>query len=226
MIEKLLLVVLYGLFAQGFRGVRRGSLALAVALALLYALGPVGSLHVLAALIVVYAATGGLVLLGYATLISSIPAAWMAVTQLVLDAASGWQLEPLRYPSIALRSLSASLLALYLLHSVNPLEVGYAVYRATGSCTLAYAIPFIQKVVGQFLRESSEAVASHRLKGVGVWRTLALMLVRSSELITSIEEGVSLRLSRCSPRLAYSGRVLAAQALGLAVAATLAFLAS
>ncbi len=218
LLARLALAVLHALFLGGYAGVRRGSLAPAAAMAALYAAGAPPE-AVLAGLLATYAAAGSLTLLAYASALASVPAAWMSLTQLAYDAAVSGALEPGRYAAIALRSLAASLLALYILHSLNPLELGYAVRRLTGSCAAAYAAPFALRVVGHVLREASEAVAAHTLRGVRPWVTLALLLLRAEEVSRSLEEAIALRLRVCRPRPSYDPRALAAQALGLAVAA-------
>ncbi len=223
MLERVVYFLLGSLLVQGYRGVRRGSIAFPLLLAAVYGLGLIHPLYLAASILAVYAATRMLLAATYTSALAAIPAAWMALTQLILDALQG-ALHPASYISIALRSYAASMLALYTLHAMNPLELGFLIHRVTGSCTAAYIPAFLHKVLGQVLREGFEAVVSHRLKDVPAWRTLALMLVRSSELTVSIEEAVLLRLRSCNPTLSYSSRVLVVQTAGLTLALLAAIL--
>jgi hypothetical protein len=218
LLARIILLLLNALFVEGYHGLRRGSLALPLALAVLYGSGLVASFSVLAGLIAAYAVSGSLRLVAYASLVASIPSTWMALTQLTLDLMVGRELQPSLYGSIFLRSMAYSLLALSILHSVNPLEVGYVVYKLTGSCAAAYAVPFTLKTIGQLLRDAGEAVLAHRLRGVRPWTTLALLLIRADEASRAIEESIALRLHVCRPKVYYDVKAVLAQAVGVCIA--------
>ncbi len=218
MLEKLVLVVLRSLFLYGYEWYRRGSLAVAVMLPLLLFYGS-GSLLVavstVASILVFYAATRMYRLGFYALVVAGIPAAWMAATQGVLEVLAGH--DPLtRSLGVGLRSLAYSLTGLYMLHSYNPMEAAWLLYRL-GGCRAALPALLLPRITGQGLREAVEALHAHRLKGARPWDTLGVLLYRSWESIDYYSEGALQRVWGCRPRPLYDKRALALQASLLAL---------
>ncbi len=224
MLERIVLFVLRGLLLYGYTWFRRGSALLVILhmVAIAFLLGkPIALIVVLVAQLAIYGFAGMMRLAAYSLALASIPAVWMGTTQLVLDLIEVGGLAPSHYAEIALRSLAISLVALYLIHSVNPSEASAAAYKITGRCTAAYTPLLIHRMMGLGLLEASEALLVHGLKGASRWRTLGMLLFRSEEVSRMMEDGVTLRIDGCRPIAVYSARALAAQASLLVVDAIL-----
>ncbi|MCE4604265.1 MAG: hypothetical protein F7B20_04785 [Aeropyrum sp.] len=228
MLERILLVVVRALFLHDLRMLRMGSLALTLphtALVYLTLSQPSISLVMILVQHSTYIISGMTGLVLYSSVLASIPASWMAFTQALLDAASGGPGSPARYVEIWARSYAASSAILYLVHTLNPSEISYTLWRLTQSCSTALSPLLIYRAISGLLSEAFETITTHRLKGVPPWRTLAILIFRSAEVSEMMEEGSYSHISRCRPRPLYSARGLALQALILAIDAVL-FIAS
>jgi hypothetical protein len=214
LLERLIRFILESLFLYDYLWFRRGSSALTLAHAALAYLS-LGSwpapLAVLSSQTLFYAASGTLRLLAYGAALAALPASWMAGTQAVLDYVAEGALEPGRYVEIFIRSLTASLSLLYVIHAFNPAEAAYAAYRL-GGCLWAYAPLVLVRAASQGLKEAWEAVLAHRLKSTPPWATLAVILLRARESAELLEESYTIASGRCRPRPLYSPRALALQA--------------
>ena len=225
-VEVIVLVILRSLFLYDYNWARRGSNLLLLAFtAASWATGA-NPLAAVTAIILVYAwytASGMARLAAYATLVASIPAAWMAATQAAIQAAQG-ALEPAHPMLVGLRALEASLTGLYLVHFYNPAEASTLVYRL-GGCRYSYIPLLLARITGGSLREAVEAVHAHRLKKTETWKTLGLLLYHAQEQVPRYTEALAYRLETCNPRPLYEKKTLILQAATLATIITIAMAA-
>jgi len=209
-LSRLSLYICRALFMYGLKPLRMGStIVLAAHLALVYTLLRSPQLMALptAVLVTVYALCGMTRALAYAYGLASIPGAWMAVTQIFIDMQRGlWR--PWLYTSIFLRASLGALHALYAIQTINVIELSYLLFKVSRTGAL---MPLLVARGGVVLKELTEMLAVHGLKGEPVWKSLAIAMLRSDEMAGLMEEGLWCKRFRFVPRPMYSVKGLAMQ---------------
>jgi len=209
-LSRLSLYICRALFMYGLKPIKLGSVLLtAIHLAMLYIFLHTPRLMILptAVLVAIYSLSGMSRALLYAYGLASVPGAWMAITQIIIDAQHGlWR--PELYASIFLRASLGALHALYAVQTVNVLELSYLLYRLSRTGAL---VPLLVARGGVVLKELTEMIRVHGLKGEPVWKSLAIAMLRSDEMASLMEEGLWCKRFRFAPRPMYSLRGLAMQ---------------
>lgn len=216
MLHRLVLFLLRSIFLYGYTWARRGSnllLILHTGLATyIISSSPVLSLVLLAPMLLLYILSGMPRLLVYGVLLASIPSTWLSLTQLILDIAMARGLTSTSL-MVFIRYELLSLHALLLLHYANLDEASYLLYKLTRKCSIAVFPLLVWRSMAQLLREASEALLAHRLKGVKVWQTLAISLLRADEVAKLIHEAHVHKTRYCRPNPMYSRGALLFQVL-------------
>ena len=203
---RLTLYISRSIFLYGLTCLRTGStfLALAHTLLALYltAKAPLAGLAATIPLLVVYAASGMPLLPLYTFAVASLPAAWMALTNLAFTR------DPMGSMLVFLRVEAGAIHALYMLHALNPSELSTLARRAGGRGLVAQ---LFWRVSSHLVREAGEMLQVHGLKGVKTWKSLAMVLVRGEELPLLYADGLILKEHMFKARLIARRRCLLLQ---------------
>ncbi len=150
----------------------------------------------------------------YSFLLTSIPSLWMSLTQLALDIAMGNPYS-LKWVFIYIRAESIALNTMFVLHTINISEIALITYRI--SRVLGISTYLFWRALSQLLREAIELSQIHKLKGVEIWRTLAILFLRSDEMSIQFEESLYLKKEILRPRTIYSIKSIATQIMLIAL---------
>jgi hypothetical protein len=206
LLGRLTLYVSRSIFLYGLTCLRMGSTVLAVAHSLLALYltvkAPLAGLAAALPLIAVYAASGMLLLPLYTFAVASLPAAWMALTNLAFTRDTVGSLL------VFLRVEAGAIHALYMLHALNPTELSVLASLAGGRGLVAQ---LFWRVSSHLLREAGEMLQVHGLKGVKAWKSLAMVLVRGEELPLLYADGLLLKEHMFKARLVVRPRCLLLQ---------------
>ena len=226
--SKTVLFLLRSLFLYGFIEARKGSIApqLIFAVSTLYIVirNPYLSLIPFSAILGLYLVFGILNALLYSAIISSIPAMWMALTNLLylLMAKSSLSLEA--FIEIFIRAEIGAITVFSLIQTMNISELCYIVYRV--STTLSQAIEYFWRLSSQMLKETSEMLYVHALKREKIWKTLAMMFVRGDEIAEQFTEGIYLKQFSYTPKPIYSKKTVLLETIMAIIALTTAIILS
>jgi hypothetical protein len=195
LLGRLTLYISRSIFLYGLTCLRMGSsfLALAHTILALYLTVkmPLYGFAAAAPLIVVYAASGMLLLPLYVLIVASIPAAWMALTNLAFTR------DLIGSLMVFLRVEFGSIHALYMLHALNPSELS-AILAIAGLRGLGAQL--FWRVSSHLLREAGEMLQVHGLKRVKAWKSLAMVIVRGEELPLLYADGLLLKEYMFKPK--------------------------
>ncbi|MEM0048634.1 MAG: hypothetical protein QXT53_05010 [Ignisphaera sp.] len=224
--SKLVLLVLRSLFLYGFTDARRGStiLHLVFAVLSLYIVvhSPSASIFIFSMLIAFYMVFGIGSSLLYSALVSSIPATWMGLTNLLYTWINRGIISLTPFLDVFIRAEIGSIIVFSLMQNINISELCHLSYRI--SKTFSLAIGYFWRISSQILKESSEMLYVHGLKGESSWKTLAMLFVRGDEIVDQFTEGVYLKQFSYMPKPIYSRKTVLAQLLMAISVLVIAFL--
>ncbi|MET1102266.1 MAG: hypothetical protein ABWW69_07320 [Pyrodictiaceae archaeon] len=220
LLSRIIGYVARSLFLYGLTRMRRGSSILAVAHMVLVTISLsshsiVSSLPSLLLVMYMYYWSRMSRQLAYASIIALVPALWMGLTHL----AARWAIGSIDYAGavgVTLRAFIGSLHAFYMLHSLNTSELAYIAARVGGPIA-GVAPHLVWRTTSLMLREASEMIFLHRLKGVRAWRSLAMLIVRGEEVSQLFTEGITLKTRVFRPQVFYDRTALMLQGILLAV---------
>ena len=207
--------MLRSLFLYGFTDARRGStiLHLVFTVLSLYIVvhSPQTSIFILLIIVVFYVMFGIGSSLLYSALVSSIPATWMGLTNLLYIWINRGIISPTPFLDVFIRAEIGSIVIFSLMQNINVSELCYLSYRI--SKTFSLAIGYFWRISSQILKESSDMLYVHGLKGEGSWKTLAMLFVRGDEIVDQFAEGVYLKQFSYMPKPIYSRKTVLVQLL-------------
>lgn len=224
--SRIVLLLLRSLFLYGFTDARKGSTILQLvftALSLYIVVhSPIASVFVLSMLTAFYIAFGIANSLLYSALVSSIPATWMGLTNLLYMWISRGSASLMPFLDVFIRAEIGSIATFSLIQNINVSELCYLTYRISKGFSLA--IGYFWRVASQILKESSEMLYVHGLKRERTWKTLAMLFVRGDEVIDQFTEGVYLKQFSYDPKPIYSRKTVSAQLTMIITAIAIALL--
>ncbi|MCS7110931.1 MAG: hypothetical protein N3D82_01165 [Ignisphaera sp.] len=215
------------LFLYGFSEARQGSVLLygLFTLSSLYIIvvRPYASLILLMVVTIYYTIFRIHKLLLYAALVASLPSVWMGLTGLLMAAPIETSNPWSSFLSIFLRGEVGAVLVFSFIQTLNLSELASVMGRVSRRLSFAQLLTF--RVAAQLLRESSEMIAIHRLKGEKTWKTLSMLFIRGEEAVQYFTEGTILKYYQFKETEAiYSRRALILQSV-MTTASTVMLLA-
>jgi hypothetical protein len=224
-LSRLTQLVLRSLFLYGFIEAREGSTLLQLLFTIVALIVVIKSyvfaVCILLAVLIVYIVHGIGKYLKYSLALATLPALWMALSNALIAYLRGGDVVR-AIVSVFFRAESGSAIVLLFLHTLNISEARFILYKL--SSMASFATTLFWRLASQFIKEASEILYIHGLKGEKTWKTLAMLFIRGEEMIQYFTEGIYLKQYNYRPKVMYSSRAVAIQILLLSIATLLLFL--
>ena len=218
-------LVLRSLFLYGLIEARKGSTLLQLLFTAMALVAVVRSefaaLCILFVVFVVYIVYGIEKYLKYSLVLALLPAIWMSLSNMLIIHLKGGDIIR-AFLSVFLRAEAGSAVVLLLLHTLNISELCFILYKLSPITSFTTAL--FWRLASQLIKETTEMLYIHGLKGEKTWKTLAMLFIRGEEVVQYFTEGIHLKQYSYKPKVVYSTRVIAIQIILLVVAMLLQFL--
>jgi hypothetical protein len=179
------------------------------------------ALCILFVVFIVYIVYGIEKYLKYSLVLALLPAIWMSLSNMLIIHLKGGDIIR-AFLSVFLRAEAGSAVVLLLLHTLNISELCFILYKLSPITSFTTAL--FWRLASQLIKETTEMLYIHGLKGEKTWKTLAMLFIRGEEVVQYFTEGVYLKQYSYKPKVVYSTRVIAIQIILLVVAMLLQFL--
>jgi len=145
----------------------------------------------------------------YGALVSAIPSLWMSLSNVLALYIMAKPIDIFNVLTIFIKAEVGALAILFVMHNINIFELTYISQLL--SKKLAFATILLMRILPHFLKEAYEMIYIHKLKNERVWKTLAMLFIRSDEIIAFFTEGLYLKRNNINPKLLYKKYTLLMQ---------------
>ena len=203
-IGKLISLIYRSIFLYGDMWYRHSSIALNLFFTILsiyiVSLGMRETIIVLAIAIALYILFKAFNALIATTVISSIPAAWLALTNLIF---TGISIDALyKALEIFTRAITIAIAVLLFLLMMNPIELSNYLCRVMKKPSCLYPV-VLWRVVPMVMKDSSDSLIVMKLKNEKIWKALAVTILSSLERAEAMEQVFEVKKHRLKKVIRY-----------------------
>jgi len=145
----------------------------------------------------------------YGALVSAIPSLWMSLSNVLALYIMAKPIDIFNVLTIFIKAEVGALAILFVMHNINIFELTYISQLI--SKKLTFATILLMRILPHFLKEAYEMIYIHKLKNEKMWKTLAMLFIRSDEIIAFFTEGLYLKRNNINPKLLYKKYTLLMQ---------------
>jgi hypothetical protein len=160
-------------------------------------------------------------LLPYSLLVALIPSLWLALSNaLIVFLKNGDAVNA--FVKVFIRAEVGATIAFLFIHTLNISELSYILHKVSFTASLAPHL--LWRISSQLIKESEEILYAYSLKKERMWKALAMLFIRGDELIDYFTEGIFLKQYKFRPRVLYSLKTIALQAMSIVLASIVAMI--
>lgn len=145
----------------------------------------------------------------YGALVVAIPSLWMSLSNVLALYIMAKPIDIFNVLTIFIKAEVGALAILFVMHNINIFELTYISQLL--SKKLTFTLILLMRVLPHFLKEAYEMIYIHKLKNEKMWKTLAMLFIRSDEITAFFTEGLYLKRNHINPKLLYKKHTLLVQ---------------